>query len=75
MSDSHMTAGSKPYLNIKGALCCGLSRNVRKPPQICLKSPGFPFKLYIVFPFSIHDSLVHLADVGGCDTIIVDLSK
>ena len=44
--------------------------NVRKPPQIFLNSPGFPFKLYIIFSFARHDanSSVHLADVGGCSS-------
>lgn len=47
-----------------------VSRNVRKPPQIVLNSPGFPFRLYIIFLFGIHDanSLVHLADVDGCSS-------
>lgn len=41
---------------------------VRKPPQICLNSPGFPFRLYIIFSFGMHDanSFVNLADAGGC---------
>ncbi len=44
-------------------------------------SSGFPFKLYIIFSFGIHDAspLVHLVDVGGCSSfhllaVLINLS-